>query len=176
MSKKDNFPQNRNNIGNQNFIYEKTPIKNDILDILITIYYYEKILSLTDKKQYFFIETKIFYFINPSWIIGFKQYYNYHILSQILESISIPITYYNFENNISLIKDHLFQYNFSLENEEIPDNLMVNISASQIKSNNLVYYPYCYIIDMKIKNIIQNYVFQGNKLNIYILLYYRYEN
>ena len=167
MNKKDNFPQNRNNIGNQKFIYEKTPIKYDILDILIVIYYYEKTLSLTDKKQYFFIENKTFYFINPSWIIGFKQYYNYHILSQILESISIPITYYNFENNISLIKDHLFQYNFSLENEEIPDNLMVNISASQIKSNNLVYYPYCYIIDMKIKNIIQNYVFQGNKLNIY---------
>ena len=173
MEIKDNYSQNINSIVNKN-INEKTTspkkIKNDILYALISIYYYEKLLSLNNKKELIFDENKTYYLINPNWKINFKKFYNYQILSQILKPIKLkdmPITYYNFQNIIPSLKDYLSQNNFSLKNVEIPDNLMINISACQKKINNLVYYPYCYIIDMKIMNIIQNYVFQGNKLKIY---------
>jgi len=144
--------------------------KNDILYALISIYYYEQTLSLNNNKELIFSENKTYYFINPNWIIHFKKVYNYQMLSQILKPFkinNIPITYYNFEKNISSIKDYLSQNNFALKNDELEKNLMNNISAIQKKSNNLVYCPFCYIIDMKIKNIIQNYVFTGNRLNIY---------
>jgi len=54
-----------------------------------------------------------------------------------------------------------------LENDILHYNIKIKISASQKKYKNSDYYPYCYIIDMKIKNIIQNYVFQGDNLNIF---------
>ena len=167
MKKKGNFFQNRNTQDNINFIYGKTPIKNDILYALISIYYYEKELSLNIKKELIFYDSKMYYFIDPNWIINFKKSYNYQMLSQNLKDINTPITYKNFENKISSIKDYLSQCDFSLENVEITDNLLVNISASQRKYNNLVYYPYCYIIDFRIMKIIKNNVFGGNKLNIY---------
>ena len=172
MEIKDNYFQNSKFNTSQRLINEKASpkkINNDILYALISIYYYEKILSLNTKKDLIFNENKIYYLINPNWIINFKKYFNYQMLSQILKLLKLkgmPITYYNFGNNLDSIKNYLSQNNFSLKNDEIPDNLKVNISASQRKFNNLVYYPYCYIIDIKIKNIIQNYVFQGNKLNI----------
>jgi len=172
MKIKGNYFQNKKCSTSQRSINEKTfpkKIKNDILYALISIYYYENALSLNINKELIFNENKIYYFINPNWIINFKKSYNYQMLLEISKSIKlngIPITYYNFENNITSIKDYLSQNNFHFKNDEIPDDLMVNISARQKKLNNLVYYPFCYIIDMKIKNIIENYVFQGNKLNI----------
>ena len=162
MMRKGNFSQNRNTKNNTNF----TPIKNDILYALISIYYYEKELALNTKKELVFIESKIYYFIDPKWIINFKKSYNYQTISQILKSINSPITYKNFESKISSIKNYISNNDFSLENIEKSDNLLVNISASQRKYNNLIYYPFCYIIDFRIMNIIKNYVFKGNKLNI----------
>ena len=158
-----------NYLSTNSFITEQKKIKNDILYALISIYYYEKTLSLNNNKEIIFMENQAYYFINPNWIITFKKIYNYQILSQILNSIkikNITITYYNFENNISSIKNYLSQNNFSVENNEIPQTLMNNIFASQRKFNNFIYYPYCYIINMKIKKIFQNYVFKGNKLNV----------
>ena len=93
------------------------------------------------------------------------------MLSQILKPLKIkdiPITYYNFERNMSSIKDYLSQNKFTLKNDELDKSFMNNISAFIKKSDNLIYCPYCYIIDMKIKNIIQNYVYSGNRLNIYV--------
>ena len=146
-----------------------TKIKNDILYALISIYYYEQTLSLNNNKELIFNENKTYYFINPNWIINFKKVYNYQMLSQILKPLklnNLPITYYNFERNISSIKDYLSQNNFTLKNDELDKSLMNNISAFLRKSDNLVYCPYCYIIDMKIKNIFQNYAFPSNRLNI----------
>ena len=54
-----------------------------------------------------------------------------------------------------------------MENDILHYNIKIKISSSQKKYKNSDYYPYCYIIDMKIKNIIQNYVFQGDNLNIF---------
>jgi hypothetical protein len=91
------------------------------------------------------------------------------MLSQILKPLKIkdlPITYYNFEKNLSSIKDYLSQNNFKLENNELDKSLMNNISAFLKKTDNLIYCPYCYIIDTTIKNIIQYHVFPGNRLNI----------
>ena len=144
-------------------------IEKDILYALISIYYYEKTISLNNNKELIFNENKSYYFINPNWIINFKKVYNYQMLSQILKPLklnNIPITYYNFERNISSIKDYLSQNNFTLKNDELEKSLMNNISAILRKSDNLVYCPYCYIVDMKIKNIFLNYVFQSNRLNI----------
>ena len=42
MRKKKIFSQNSNYISIQNFMHKKSPIKNDILELLISIYYYEK--------------------------------------------------------------------------------------------------------------------------------------
>ena len=162
MRRKGNFSQNRNIKDNTNY----TPIKNDILYALILIYYYEKELALNTKKELVFFQSKIYYLIDPNWIINFKKSYNYQTISQILKSINISITDKNFESKISSIKNYISKYDFNLENFEKSDNLLVNISASQRKYNNLIYYPFCYIIDFKIMNIIKNYVFKGNKLNI----------
>jgi len=161
--------QNRNNIGNQNFINEKASFKIDILYALISIYYYEKTLSLNNKKEPVFNESKAYYFINPKWIVDFKKVYKYQILSQLLKSLKledISISYYNFESNLPLIKDYLSQNDFNLVNDKIPNNLMVNIFSKPNIYNNSFYYPFCYIIDIRIKNIILKYVFPGNKLNI----------
>jgi len=103
----------KNNISKkETFIHQDFPkkTKNDILYALISIYYYEQTLSFNNNKELIFNENQTYYFINPNWIINFKKTYNYQILSQILKSIKlkgIPITYYNFENNISSIKDFL---------------------------------------------------------------------
>jgi len=173
MKIKHYFFQTKKNIGNQSIINEKTStknIKNDILYALISIYYYEKALYLNTNKELIFNEQKTYYFINPNWIIDFKKFYNYQMLCQILKTIKlkgISITYDNFEKNVSLIEEILSQNNFSLKNDENSEKLLINIYASQRKYNNLEYYPFCYIIDIKIKNIIQNYVFQGNKLSLY---------
>jgi hypothetical protein len=92
------------------------------------------------------------------------------MLSQYLKTIQIngmPITYYNFEKYISLIKTYLSQNHFILENEEIPENLMHNrMLTEQRIIDNVSYYPYCYIIDMRIKKIIQNFVFGDKNLVI----------
>ena len=136
-NKLDSF-KNKIIICNQN---EKT--EKDILKALISIYYYEKELDLNTNKELIFNERNTYYFINYFWIINFKKNYNYQMLSQILKSINLKgmiITYKNFENNISSIKDNLSQNNFSLENDKMPE--MINISALLRKSNNLVYYPY----------------------------------
>lgn len=45
MKKNDKFSQNTNIINNQNFNYGETPIEKDILNALISIYYYEQELS-----------------------------------------------------------------------------------------------------------------------------------
>jgi hypothetical protein len=166
----DNYSKKKpiNRIGNKQASPKKT--KKDILYALISIYYYEQTLSLNNNKELIFSENNFYFFINPNWIINFKKVYNYQMLSQILKSMKLKdilISYYSFEKNMSSIKEYLSQNNFKLENNELDKSLMNNISAFLKKTDNLVYCPYCYIIDMKIKNIIQNYVFQGNKLNIY---------
>ena len=167
----DSFKKSK--ISNQNFKNDKSPkdnIKDDILFALISIYYYEKELSLYNyNKEKIFDESKIYYLINPSWIMNLKNLYNYQILSQNLKHIKlkdINITYDNFDYYIPLINNYLSKINFNLEYDEIPEQNMINISANQINSDNLVYYRYCYIIDMKIKNIIQKYVLKSNKLDI----------
>jgi len=145
-------------------------IKTDILFTLISIYYYEKALYLNNNKELIFNKNYFYYFINPKWILNFKKLYNYQMLSQYLKSLQIngmPITYYNFEKYISLIKNYLSQKYSILENEEIPENLMLNRMLSEKRIiDNISYYPYCYIIDMRIRKIIQNYFFVDKNLVI----------
>jgi len=151
-------------------ITEPKIIKNDILYALISIYYYEKTLWLNNKKESIFNEHNFYYFINPNWIINFKKLYNYQILSQYLKHINSngkPLTYNNYEQNINSIKIILSRNKFIFKNNEIPENLKHNIMMTDQKAiEKISYYPYCYIIDMRIKNIIQNYVFAGNNLTI----------
>jgi len=159
------------NINSTNrFITEPKKIKNDILYALISIYYYEQAL-LNNNKELAFNENKTYYFINPNWIIYFKNFYNYQMLSQILKILNEKnngfITYYNFEQYIAQLKAYLSKNNFIFKNDEIPENLMSNRILAEIKKiDNISFYPYCYIIDIRIKNIIQNYVFGDNNLDI----------
>ena len=162
-----------NNIQLNNIVHRQASpkkIKSDILYALISINYYEKTLYLNNNKELIFNKNNFYYFINPKWILTFKKLYNYQILSQYLKTIQIngmPITYYNFEKYISLIKAYLSQNHFILENEEIPENLMHNrMLTEQRIIDNISYYPYCYIIDMRIKKIIQNFVFGDKNLVI----------
>ena len=64
MEIKDNYFQNSKFNTSQRLINEKASpkkINNDILYALISIYYYEKILSLNTKKDLIFNENKIYY-------------------------------------------------------------------------------------------------------------------
>jgi hypothetical protein len=140
----------KSKISNLNFKNDNSPkdnIKDDILFALISIYYYEEELSLNNNnKEMIFDEHKFYYLINPNWIMDFKKLYNYQKLSKILKQIKLKekyITYNNFDNYMPLIKNYLTPNNFNLEYDEIPEHLMINISANQINSDNLVYYPFC---------------------------------
>ena len=152
------------------YITEPKKIKSDILYALISIYYYEQTF-LNTNKEFLFNESKTYYFINPNWIINFKNFYNYQMLSQILKILNDKnngyITYYNFEQYIAQIKGYLSKNNFTFKNDEIPENLMFNkLSVEKKIIEGISYYPFCYIIDIRIKNIIQNYIFGDTNLDI----------
>ena len=152
------------------FIAEPKKIKNDILYALISIYYYEQTL-LNTNKELTFNESKTYYFINPNWIINFKQFYNYQMISQILKILNDKnngyFSFYNFEPYLTQIKKYLSKNNFIFKNDEIPENLTINrFSVEKKIIEGISFYPYCYIIDIRIKNIIQNYIFGDNNLDI----------
>ena len=69
--------------GNQEISYETEEYINNnsnenILKIFISIFYFEKSLSLDIKRL--FLEPQKFNLINPDWLIEFKNNYNYEIL------------------------------------------------------------------------------------------------
>ena len=130
-----------NNIQLNNIVHRQASpkkIKSDILYALISIYYYEQTL-LNTNKEFLFNESKTYYFINPNWIINFKNFYNYQMLSQILKILNDKnngyITYYNFEQYIAEIKGYLSKNNFTFKNDEIPENLMFNKLSVEKKNN-----------------------------------------
>ena len=147
--------------------------KTDILRVLISIYYYEKLLYYL-KNDNIFNEKYNYYLINTNWINEFKKYYNYQKLSQILNSYKLSNsqnfenTYKNLNNNIDKIKIYLNENKFNIDNNKLFEDLtnFKKINILPYKNNNKIIYNNCYIIDFKIMKIIKNYIFEGKEFNI----------
>ena len=165
MEKKISFNHNINN--------DQKIIKKDILLVLISIYYYEnnvnKVNSFNENEKYFLIK--------PNWIISFKEKYNYQELSNILNLCyvkegenNIPVNYNNFENFIDNIKSLLNENEFIVGSKEIDIDLfdeknLINHNFYD-KDKKFYYCQNCYIINLKILEKIQKYIFGDKKLNI----------
>jgi len=187
IPKKDAKPiiQKNNEDSKQNDIQNKS--KNDILKVLIYIYYYEKNILNIKSEISFNIKEK-YYIINHIWINELKNYYNYQTISKILDRFSltengsnIQIDLSNLENNniLNKIKIYLNKCNINLLNKQPNANLKnSNMKMLPIwnKNNNFVYYSNAYIINSKILEITENYMFEGQKIEIKSTTIFNKEN
>ena len=149
--------------------------KKDILVVLIYIYYYEK-NELNFKKGISFKEKENYFLIKSSWIKELKKYYDYQKISKILDEFiltqnrcNIP-NLDNLQNNNILEKTklHLNNSNINILNKQ-PNADLINpeIKLLPIKfKKKFFYYSNGYIINSKILEIIENYMFEGQKINI----------
>jgi len=187
IPKKDAKPiiQKNNEDSKQNNIQNKS--KNDILKVLIYIFYYEKNILNIKNEISFNIKEK-YYLINHIWINELKNYYNYQTISKILDRFSltengsnIQIDLSNLENNniLNKIKIYLNKCNINLLNKQPNANLKnSNMKMLPIwnKNNNFVYYSNAYIINSKILEITENYMFEGQKIEIKSTTIFNKEN
>ena len=176
------FHRNIEDTASYNIHYKR---KKDILIVLIYIYYYEKnILSI--KKGISFKENEKYYLIKSTWIRELKKIFDYQKISKILDAFkfaqngsNIPSLDNLEKNNIlDSIKLHLQNSNINILNKQ-PN---VNLKDSEIKTlpimlkNNFIYYSEGYIINSKILEIIENYMFEGQKIKIKPIAIFNKEN
>ena len=175
---KTEFPK-ESNIQNNN--------KNDILKVLIYIYYYEKnVLNVENGIK--FNRNEKYYLIKTTWIKEFKKYYDYNNISKYLDNYAlisknkkkIPINLNHLSDNklLERIKIYLNNFNSYLLSKQLKENLKdSNISIFPTKSkNNFIYYSSGYIIDSKILEIFENYIFEGQKIKIKPINIFNKEN
>jgi len=151
--------------------------KKDILKVLIYIYYYEKNV-LNDKKGINFNKKEKYYLIKSKWIKELKNYYDYQKISKYLDNFKliskhkeiIPINLNHLSDNnlLERIKLYLNQYNSYLLKKQPNEALKEpNITMLPTKNkNNFIYYSNGYIINSKILNIFENYIFEGQTIRI----------
>ena len=149
--------------------------KNDILIVLIYIYYYEK-NTLNFQKGISFKEKEKYYLIKSAWIREFKNYFDYQEISKLLDKFiltqdgsNIPSLDNLEKNNIlDRIKSYLKNSNKNILNKQPNANLIdSDIKILPIKfKNNFIYYSDVYIINSKILSIIENYMFEGQRIKI----------
>jgi hypothetical protein len=133
-------------------------IKQNI-EILIMIYYYEKLLKNKDMPD--FIQYN-YYLVESKWIEKYKNYYYYNDLSKLLDK-EIDNNIINF-NNLYKYQRKLTEKYFEEYINLVPENVLLNngfIYRKEIKAplntiNNLNYYNECYIIPGKIFKLITN--------------------
>ena len=155
------------NIINNN---EKRDI-DELLRILILIYYYEQYLS---EKNNCLSEYQTYYLINPEWIKKYKEFYHYNDLFNLIKNNELKknndyITYLNINNyiNIPLIKYKKNYMDFNIK-IGIPEDLKNSdsLTVSLDKVNNLRYYNKCYILPLNILNKIIEFEFNNKYLNL----------
>ena len=174
-------PMNQSNYKNNLNIFKiennlQETFEKDILRVLISIYYYEK-TELKNKKENIFKENENYYLIKSNWIINLKKYYNYQILSKLLDNYKkqlgqkeILLDFNNFEKYIYDIKLYLDENKFNSINKELykdlTNNKEINAFPFQTEKTNLIYYSKCYIINSRIKEIMRKYIFEGKEFSI----------
>jgi len=159
----------------------------DILKILIYLYYYEETI-LKDKKGINFNGKEKYYLIKSKWIKELKEYYEYQKISKSLDEFrlekedgsSIPINFGDLKNNIVLyrIKLHLNYCNINLLSKQPNENLNdsnINILPNKNKAN-FIYYSNGYIINSLILEIFENLMFGGQKIKIKPINIFNKEN
>ena len=165
-----------NNILNsykENLKEEET--KSDVLRILISIFYYEKLLLEKNDEDSFGKNNDNYYLINPNWLNKFKEYYNYQGLYVSLLSFSNNNSHINFndlDNNI----DTIIQYYINIYQYREISKELLNIKIESLSNR-------YYLISAKIMSLINKlgYVMNtqlkrkiiGTKNNIYFLLEYK---
>ena len=162
-----NFNNNNNNI--QNFTFKKNinqSNKQDILRILISIYYHEKFL-LKDYIYESYIQDNHYYLINPDWINKFKNNYNYQEIYRSLKIIdnNNQIHYTNLNNFIDDIMQGNEYINFQNE-EKLHDLLYLEIKAEINK---------CYIIHSNIMDLIKKFGY-WNSIDLLVFNILKKEN
>ncbi len=127
---------NDNNNLQQNCGSKKILTKNNLLNILISIFYYEKsVLENYDENS--FILDNSFLLINSDWIYKFKEYYNYKEFSHFLAVLSNNNSFINF-NNLNEYIDEIIQYFLDQNFEE--KEISLDLFKYKIESGNNNYY------------------------------------
>ena len=134
-------------------------IKQNI-EILIMIYYYEKLVKNKDMPDSIYYN--YYYLVESKWIEKYKNYYYYNDLSKLLDK-EIDNNIINF-NNLYKYQRKLTEKYFEEYINLVPENVLLNngfIYRKEIKAplniiNNLNYYNECYIIPGKIFKLITN--------------------
>ena len=148
--------------------------KSNILTVLIYIYYYEKNI-IYDNKGINFNQKEKYYLIKSKWIKELKKYYSYQKISQSLDKFnhngsnnSINLNNLSNNNLLERIKLYLNKINGNLLNKQLNANLKdTYINVLPIKNkNNFIYYSNGYIINSKIFKIFENYIFEGQKIEL----------
>ena len=143
-----------------NILYDGKIIKRikQQIEILILIYYYEKLVENNDMPNYIQYS---YYIVNSEWIEKYKKYYYYNDLSELLnkEKNNNNINF----NIIESCKNEIIEKYFKEYIKIVPQNILLNIGfkknpkdiqAELLKVKNLCYYNECYIIPGKIFDLI----------------------
>ena len=169
--KQSNMNQNNEKIINKK---DEDDYKENILKILIYIFYFEKNI-LETKEEGFNLEEK-YYLINQKWLLNYLENYDYSKVLQVLINLSKVNSKINY-NNVSvyiksfvntLVKKNLI--NFNKEKSADLENIN-NIFAIE-DNTNYEKFSNCYIIPSKIIELIKNNEFpnaniEHNLKNIY---------
>ena len=158
----NSFNYDNDNINNSDLLSQsikytyksENDIKN-ILQILISFYYYEKYLS---KKCNVFSEFQNYYLINYEWIQAYKKYYYYNYLYKLLNNYDSNnnINYLSLDTKMNTIIDSCYEEYRSLNitiglNEELKNiNKLQSVSYNPVNLKNLNYYDNCYVLPDKI--------------------------
>jgi len=139
---------------------------DNILKIFISIFYFEKSLSLDINK--IFSKIQNFNLINPDWYIEFKNNYNYGKIYELLRIFekNNKIDYSNLDQNINDILLYS-KNNIKIDKKELSENLMNSdsIKPPLLKKNNINYYDKCHIVPFEIMNSINEYILE-NKIAV----------
>ena len=171
--------QMKNEVSIQNNIQDKR--KNDIIKVLIYIYYYEKEIFNVNKGINFNNKEK-YYLIKSAWIKEFKNYYDYQKISKFLDKFQSnnQISLVNLSNNDILERIITYLNNccvdlLSKQSSNILKNSDIRMLPIQLKQI-FIYYSNCYIINSTILEIFEKYLFEGQIIKIKPINIFNKEN
>ena len=156
------FPIEKNGIIQNNYFKFD---KDNILNIFIYIFYYEKSLSIS--KDNFFNEIQDYFLISPYWLKDYKDFYDYSKLYKALKGYSnnnIHINYKNLDGYILQISFNI-KKSFSIERKSGIKMSIDDIIIKPTYIDNIEFYENCFIIDEKIIDMINAYEYLNEKIS-----------
>ena len=148
---------------------ENVNIFNDnILKIIINIYYFEKSLLQIDND---FFQKENYCLINPNWLQKFKDFYDFlkiYDLLNIYGKINKDINYVNLNEKIDDIVKYLSKNKLTMKNSKFPENLIDTglITPTIITKYNIVFYKKCFIFPLNLIEMIKKYIFKTKTILI----------